>query len=338
MWGGIYRNSPCVDGRRRRSRSDARWDRSFDVERASADASHAALSDRLLVARPLAECKSLRGESKPRKENLKVRNSLSLRLTCLLVFVTVAAIAAGCGSSPLSSSGDDEPRETFTMDNVQMLFGRPEGEIKGSAVKDLVGQVTQVERDADGTAVVVSTDPESFEGRVVVLGVDDSINEDDYLRFSGEVFDVLETENAMGAELKLPRINSTEVTKVDAMALDPALRTIKVNQTKDLNGVAITVRRVEIAEKQTRIWVKYKNNSSEEFYPDVSLTAGGSQVEEAYTDEVKAPASSVNTGARTSGILTFEPVKQNSRLKLRYDGHNSNYDEIRVVFSFGGKG
>lgn len=260
------------------------------------------------------------------------------RIGLFLLIGVLALLAAGCGGAPEGTSSEEETEApTFTMENVSTLFGSEEDEIKGAQVEDVVGKVTQVQSDADGNAVVVSTDPDGFEGQLVVLNVDDSVREDDYIKFSGQVIDVFDTENRLGAEISLPRVLQSELTKVDATAADPPLRTIKVNQTKDLGGVRITVKRVEISENQTRIWVRYKNNSSDDFFGDPSLTAGGSQVDTDYSDDLKAPSSDLSPGASTSGVLTFEPVRKNSKMKLSFDGYNSNYDEVKVVFAFGGK-
>ena len=97
---------------------------------------------------------------------------------------------------------------------------------------------------------------------------------------SGKIVDFFKGKSVAGADLELPRIKTTKFEVVNATALDPAIVSIDVGETKNLAGVRISVLRAEISEKQTRIWVRYKNNSRQDFADLPSLTARGKQVDQ----------------------------------------------------------
>lgn len=250
----------------------------------------------------------------------------------------VVVLVVGASSLALGGCGEKAPENTrvFTQDDAAKLKGLPQSEVIGATVDSMVGEVSQVEAGDYGNSLVVYTDPENREGQVIVDTPTADANEGDIVRFSGEVTEFFEGENMMGAKIEIPRVVATDFEVTDARALDPAQESIKVKATKDLAGVQITVQRAEIAEGQTRIWVRYKNNSSEDFVANPTLTANGEQVETDYSDDYKAPANSVSPGAKSSGVLVFEPVEPGSRLALRFDGYDANFNEIKVVFRFGG--
>jgi hypothetical protein len=267
------------------------------------------------------------------------------------VLVAFVLALAGCGSSENASTAKEggnqaaaEPAKeaapelpVFTQENVAELASATEtDDVKGAEVKRIAGQVFNVERGADGIAVQMHTDPENGEGTVILLLEPGAkIKDDDYVRASGTVYDIFEGENAFGAELTLPRIEVTSWKPVSASALDPAIKTYKSPQTRDLSGVQITVQRVEISENETRIKVRYQNNSGEEFLGSASLVADGEEIETAYNDGNKEPADDVSPGASTSGILTFDAVDPDAKLVLKYNGYDYDYNDIAVSFTFG---
>jgi hypothetical protein len=253
------------------------------------------------------------------------------KLASLAFSVFVLSVALGCGEITTP-----ENSRVFKQGDTAKIAGLAQADVIGASIDGMVGQVSQLER-SDGTlSVVVYTDPENMKGQMIVDTPDEELKEDDVVRFSGKVTEYFKGENMMGVELAMPRVEASDFEVLDARALNPALETVKVGRSKDLAGVKITVVRAELAENQTRIWVRYKNNSSEDFMSDPSLTADGEEVEEDYSDDYKMPATSVSSGAKTSGVLVFKPIKPGSRMKLTYDGYDSNFNEIKVVFKFGG--
>ena len=234
------------------------------------------------------------------------------RATSVALLLVVSAISmAGCGSDTPASNG-----KTFDQKNVSEVFALPQSEVEGSEVTGIVGLVGKVERDSEGVSLDFWTDPEKVKGHLIVDAGPEQVKEDDYIRVSGKVVDYYKGKSVAGDELELPRIKATTFEVVDATAMDPAVETIDVGETKSVAGVRISVVKAEISEKQTRIWVRYKNNSHQDFSELKSLTAHGEQVDEEYSDDYEAPSTTVSPGARTSGVLVYEAVKSGTRLIL----------------------
>lgn len=276
-----------------------------------------------------------------------------MRQPAIALTIVTALALAGCGSQqspddtkPASQGTTTEATEAaeapepqeFTQEDVASLAAATnDDEIEGATVKRIVGQVFNVQRDGQGVAVQVYTDPRNSDGSMVLLmEAGARVRDGDYVQVSGTVYDIFEGENAFGTPLTMPRIDVSDWKEVSASALDPAVKTYKRKQTQDAGGVQITVQRVEISDNETRIKVRYVNQSSEDFMETPSLVADGEEVESAYSDGNKEPASSVSPGASTSGTLTFEPVDPDARLELTYEYYDYDYNELSSVFTFGG--
>jgi hypothetical protein len=246
--------------------------------------------------------------------------------------LTLAALISGCGGS----DSTPENSQAFTQKNIAELQQLAPDDAKGAKVDGVVGQVSQVTRNGDGTTLVVYTDAESIKDQVLVLTDNASVEKDDFIKVSGQVQDFSKSKNAIGTEVELPRIAATSLEPTTSAALDPPLQTIRIGQTKNLAGVLISVVRAEISKKQVRISVRYKNKSDQVFASVPSLTAEGEQIDSAYSEDIKDPATTVSPGAKTAGVLVFEAAEPQSRFTLSYDGYNSNFKKVNVKFRFGG--
>jgi hypothetical protein len=284
---------------------------------------------------------------------------LPIRLSVLLLASVVALAATGCGggsksspsasshkaskktastpsdsSSSSSASGSSSSSIVYTEANVADLAQATDDEqVKSAKVRSIIGKVFQVQRDQGQTAVQMYTDPDNYGGNLIaVFDGSPDISEDDYIKVSGTGYDIYKGTNAFGADLAVPRIVVTSWHHATADDTDPPLRTCQGNQTENLGGVQITLRKIEISAKETRVYVKYTNESSDDFFADVSLTADGAQVDDSYSLDNKGPSTDLSPGAYTSGILTFEKVSPSAVLKLTYSGHDADFNDISVYF------
>jgi hypothetical protein len=251
----------------------------------------------------------------------------------ILGALILGALASGCGTSV---STPDNSNKTFSEENVSEINQLPPAGVIGAKVDGVIAQVSRVQPGADGTTLVVYTDAEMVKDQAMVLTDSANFKVDDYVKVSGRVKDFSKAKNAIGTEVVLPRIDATSIASTNASALDPPLQTIRIGQTKTLAGVRISVIRAEITKKQVRIWVRYKNNSSIAYSSIPNLTAEGEQLDPAYSEDFKDPASSVSPGAKTAGVLLFDAAEPQSRFVLTFDGYNRNFKRVKVRFLFGG--
>ncbi|PID23335.1 hypothetical protein [Sporosarcina sp. P7] len=262
-------------------------------------------------------------------------------------------LLAGCGNdevkeekSDTAQSGEESSAEEkgkmLAAEDFDKMYSNPKN-YKNYGV-NYIGKVMNVpEKDDDGIYLQVYAKPENYEQNTVVFYPDASlsVSDEDYVKITGVVRDQFKGENMMGAELTMPMIEATElevISYTDAMA--PTLRTIEVNETKEQHGYEMTVEKIELSEKQTRIFFTIKNNSSEKisFYSfNSKLVAGGKQLEteDDYESDLKEPQSDILPGTSTSGVVLYPPLGEEiSEIQVYAEGSSENYEHSIEPFMF----
>jgi hypothetical protein len=261
----------------------------------------------------------------------------SFALVTLVAGITL--IASGCGSGGKTQA----PKKKFTRANYSVLFSDPDS-YKGSSVR-FVGKVFQIERDEDGTYLQVWADPKSSEWNTAVAVADPSLEvaEDDYVRVVGTVKGALKGKNAFGAELTLPTVVADSVTKTDALAAASPAESTLGRSTWSQSGIAITINKVEFASDETRVFVTVVNHSgaSFSFYgSSMKAISGGRQVDSDFSlEEYPEFASDIESGARSSGVVTFPTLDSSRALKLVCEGYSDDmnigdYGSIKTTFQW----
>ncbi|GAB3049293.1 DUF4352 domain-containing protein [Virgibacillus ainsalahensis] len=191
------------------------------------------------------------------------------------------------------------------------------------------------ERDADGTYIQVYAKPENHEQNIIV-GIEDSnleVSMDDYVKVTGVVMDQFEGENLMGGTLAVPVVYASSVETVDYItAVSPTLKTIEVNEEINQHGFAVEVQKIELAENQTRVYVKVTNNTDDNvslYEHSTYLILGNQQLETEYNYESDLPElqSEILPGVEAEGVLQFPAIDEATEtFTFRADGSAYNYD------------
>jgi hypothetical protein len=245
---------------------------------------------------------------------------------------------SGCGGESKA-----KPKTTFTPNNFAVLASAPD-QYKGSHVR-FVGKVFRVERDTEGTYLQVWADPKNSEWNTLV-GIGDpslDVNEDDYVRVVGTVKGAYEGENAFGAKLTLPAVTADSVTTVDALAAASPAKSTLGRATWSNSGLTVTIRKVEFASDETRVFVTISNHSGSSFsFYDSSLKAisGGRQVDAGFsTEDYPELASDIESGATSSGVVVFPKLNPANPLKVVGEGYSESmnigdYGSVKVTFTW----
>jgi hypothetical protein len=264
--------------------------------------------------------------------------NLGKRLSAVLfILVSANVLTSGCGGNDeASSTAANTPtsattQTTHTNADWAAVFSDPDA-YKGDPVR-LVGRVLSVERDKDVVTLQVYMAKNSEQNTVVTYK--DSGQELDYgiyVRITGRVKGKIEGWNGVGDILKLPVVKASSVVVVDALEAATPAHTTYGPASSVKGGIRVTVRKIEAAPDETRIFVTVHNQSVADFdHPwDYSseLLANGREIESVYSFDYDypKPASDVLAGSRTSGVLVFEPVPQDAALRLLLDGESDNSD------------
>jgi hypothetical protein len=139
-------------------------------------------------------------------------------------------------------------------------------------------------------------------------------NEDDCVRVTGTTTEKVNSQNAFGGELSIPGINAVSLKKISCLELvDPEAKIVSVNQIQNKGGIKVTLHKVELTNKETRVFLTVENtnkNDDVQFYPSDSLAlVGNKQYDTKYSTTYPQIRSTIPKGTREDGVIVFEPVE-----------------------------
>ena len=225
-------------------------------------------------------------------------------------------------------------------DEIKTLFTTPEN-FKDHCV-EVIGKVFAApEYVDDGVAIQMWTDFENAENNVIVYVMDKDfkVEEEDYVKVVGLVGEPFTGENAFGGEITAPTVYAREYEVISyADAAMPTLKEVNVEQTQEQFGYAVTVQKVEFAEKETRVYIKVVNNGSDKFnlYSfNTKLSQDGKQFEEQDNWDAEYPEiqTELLVGNTTEGIIAFPAIEQKA-FSIIIDASSDNWDEELNPYTF----
>lgn len=191
------------------------------------------------------------------------------------------------------------------------------------------------EQDKDGVYLQVYAKPENYEQNVIV-GYEDpdfEVEEEDYVQVKGVVQGEMEGENVMGGDLAVPVVYATDLEVVDyATAVAPALDEVEIDETIEQHGVEVYIEKMEIAEKETRVYLTVNNDTDDAFnyYDfDSKLISGNEQLdaEDNYESDLPEIQSEILPGVETEGVFTYPAMDEDAEnVTFHSEGHSDNYE------------
>ena len=270
-----------------------------------------------------------------------------------LITVTLLLTVVGCDqtasisqSDPASTSKekrDPTPQAKLRLNNDN--WGLALAEAKGAqeayvgSEVDIRGKVAQVLRTSDSESqFTMETKIEVTFGErtLVVVRADSRLAEDQWVRVQGVLHSYWNTQNLMGAEMRLPVVAAHKVSAITRAEAFPAIRTVLVDQSITRHGLTITLQKLEIGDSETRLYVHAKNDSPDKaslYAFDAVLVQGTQQIKrkDIFGQDVEEPDTTLVSGTETQGILLFEPISPDSSpVKLIWEGPRT--DDYRVTF------
>lgn len=237
---------------------------------------------------------------------------------------------------------EKEENDNFLSENeLNLAYSNPD-KYKGRKIK-VSGQIfSEPEYDDTYIAFQMFADAENNEKNTVVIGLNDSLDlkSDDYVIIEGEIMGAYDGENSFGGTINAVQIMASKIKKSNYQTVVcPAIKTKKVNETVKQYGYSITLKKVEFAEKETRLYFKINNNGTDEFnfYSfNTKILQGNNQYEEQpnYDADYEEPQNNLMVGAKTEGIITFPPLDENKEFKVHCDASSNNWNEDIEEFVF----
>lgn len=185
----------------------------------------------------------------------------------------------------------------------------------------------------EGLAFNMYTDIENYKDNVVVYlyGHDILVKDGDIIRMTGIVGEVFEGENAYGTKLALPTIHSKNYEVIAYDELYPLVASTEVKETQTQFGYSITVEKIEVTEKETRVYIKVDNKGAAIFSPyclSSLIIQEDKEYEEQYNWEAKYPEveADIDPGASSQGVISYPPIEAKN-FTLIIGGSSDNNDE-----------
>ncbi|MFD1705155.1 DUF4352 domain-containing protein [Siminovitchia sediminis] len=266
----------------------------------------------------------------------------------LLIFSVVVLILGGCGASESSSGGDSsksdpskEDKKLLSDEEFEKMFSEPK-KYKGSGVDFYARVFIEPERDSDGTYLQAFANNHD-ERNVVIMSEDPSLEiaSEDIIHVKGVIKDTFEGENAFGGQVTAPAILAETVEVSDYQtAFAPAKETIELNEEQNQHGYILEVQKVELADQETRVYVKVSNEMDAKinFYSfDAKLTADGKQLEEEmnYDAGYQEVQSDILPGVESEGIIVFPAIPEEmTEFTLYFEGSSENWELTLEPFVF----
>ena len=250
-----------------------------------------------------------------------------------IIFIISILALTGCGANnsrnttPLSKAefnqlySDSSKYEGRRVDFFARIFNEPEKDDKGIYLR------------------AYANDDHS---KITIISFNDtqlSVKNGDIINVTGTVGKA--GKKAPGAALTTPSILASEIGKYDyAPAFRPAIKTIRVSKEINQNGYILTLNKVEVAEKETRLYININNTTKNKvrFYSSkTNITQGNKRFKGLINLDEKVPEidNDILPGLAKDGVLILEPVQANGEnLKVIFEGAWGNYDLNFTRFTF----
>jgi hypothetical protein len=274
-----------------------------------------------------------KGQKMKEQISMRFRKSAVL-LVAAAVLLTMTAALTGC-----SDSSSSEKKDYIASSKMDDVLDAPD-DYAGKYIK-VGAQVSTSFEDGDDKYLQCYADPENYKGDFVVkLTNDADVSDDDFVMVDGKIVGNEEFETIFGAKTKCLEIEGKVKKGSYEETVGKALKTRKVNKKVTEQNVTMTVKKVEFAKNETRIYINAKNGNSGDvdiYDTDISVTQDGKQIDTFYNSAVGDDRPTLDTlsgNAEKDAVLTFQPMDPDKKITLKQgisDGEYYNWDSTLVI-------
>ncbi|MFD2657946.1 DUF4352 domain-containing protein [Gracilibacillus thailandensis] len=262
-----------------------------------------------------------------------------LLIACEETGTTTSESANGNEESDVKTEEDKSTKEENTKgvvaeEDFDKMYSDPSS-YQDYEVEYTAQVFTKPERDADGTYLQAYADPINYEQNTIIFIADPdlAVESEDYITVKGIVRDQFDGENLVGGSIAAPMIEANSVEVVDYItAVSPTIETVEVGQEIDQQGYLVTLQKIELAENQTRVYVKVSNNTNDSisyFAHSTKLIVDNQQLEPEFNYESGLPEvqSDILADVESEGVITFPAIDQETTsLKFHSEGYSDNWE------------
>lgn len=261
---------------------------------------------------------------------------LSFLIGVFLITFGIGTLFGGSGSVE-----ESENKAPLTETEIQEMYTNPNA-FKGRTV-ELIGQIfTSSDRSGDEIAFQMYTDIENYDGNTLVNyeSTDASFESGEYVKVVGVVAGEFSGKNAFGGKVSAAKIKAKTVEEMSYIdAIVPTIYEMNAEEpTKAQRGYSVTIDKVEISEKETRVYVTAENGGKNDFSLmtySAKILQNGNQYEPEYNflGDYPEVQSDLMPGAKTSGIICF-PALENAEFQIFLEAWSDDWQEEIKPFMF----
>lgn len=251
-----------------------------------------------------------------------------------IVVVVVLLIAFSGSGTPKPStelanaSIEDIKANAISNPDYDDLF-RNNSNYTGKVVH-YVGEVVQIQEGSGDTYVMranVTEDEMGFwENDVFLSYSGNRVLENDIIEFWGEVKGVKKYDTVLGSSRSIPEIAAIHLEVLQDYTgggTSNIKNTIEIGQINEQHGFSVTLNKIELADKQTRVWLNVQNDSDYKvslYDFNAKLVQDGKQLEPTFNsnEELKLPSEYLS-GVNAEGVIVFPAINETGTLKLVMD-------------------
>ncbi|WP_054950750.1 hypothetical protein [Numidum massiliense] len=247
-------------------------------------------------------------------------------------------------ASEKGSTGKEEPvsDEPLSPAELKKMYANPD-EYKGARVQFAAKIFVEPEHHKGQIGIQAYLDPDEYEQNIVIYSDDPDIdvNNGDIISVTGVVQGEFSGANAFGGDVTVPAIDAEHIEKTDYVtAFAEAQKEVDINDTQHQHGYKVTVEKMELAEKETRVYLSITNESKNkiEFYDfNTKLVADNKQHEivDTLNDDYPQVQSEILPGVTSEGVLVFPKLdSEQGKVTLYLEGSSDNYELDFEPFQF----
>ncbi|MDR3364877.1 MAG: hypothetical protein LBS91_08050 [Clostridiales Family XIII bacterium] len=280
------------------------------------------------------------GTANPKKPVAK-RPWFWIVIVVIIIIIIIAAASSGGdgGSSPSTggANGTNAIAEKTTPLSDAEIPGMlsDADKFKGRTVDRLPGVVFNViNQEAGDYEYQCWADDEHNQHFIIISETDLGLSTDIFggsnIFVTGIIRGAYASENYFGAELSAAVIEVSSIEKSETSVFNLANYTIEVNQTQEQFGISVTLEKVELADKSTRVFIKIFNGTSGK----IQVYGWGSYIKQGSTQydqsdisyEEDTVKTELNSGIETEGCLSFEALGSLNDFTINIDVSSDDYD------------
>ena len=268
-------------------------------------------------------------EQKPKKSIFK-RWWFWLIIVILFVFVLIGA--SGRSSKPSEKyrniSTEEVKQNALNNLSYEELF-KNNSQYIGKIVH-YVGKIVQAQEDSANSYTIRANVTEKeyglWEDDVFLNYQGNRVLEDEIVEFWGEVKGVRKYTTVLGASRSVPEI---AVLRLDVLknytggGTAPIKKSVEVGKTNTQHGFSVTLDKIELTDKQTKVWLTVKNNSKYKmnlYTYSAKLVQGSKQFEkESVFDQKLEPPSEYLPNVEAKGVIVFPAISETGNIRLVID-------------------